>query len=66
MNIFRNPAQRRIRAAWRIILLAILFLVPGLLVLSFIPRLLVALFGRDALAFLGVINGILLVRLQIS
>ena len=60
MNIFYNPAQQRIRAAWRIILLAALFLVPGLLVLSFIPRPLATLFGRDALAFLSVINGILL------
>jgi uncharacterized protein len=60
MNIFYNPAQGRIRAMWRLVLLAILFLVPALLAISVMPRLVAALFGRDALAFLGVINGTLL------
>lgn len=63
MNIFFNPTQRRLRAAWRLLLLIVLFLVPALLMVSVMPRVLRTAWSGAALPFLGVINGVLLVAL---
>jgi membrane protease YdiL (CAAX protease family) len=61
MNVFYNSAQRRIRAAWRLVLLAVLFLAPALLATSAVPQFLAAAWGGKARPYLAVILGLLLV-----
>lgn len=65
MNLFFNSVQRRIRAAWRLVVLAVLFLLPALLTVNTLPRVLRTAWDGAVLPFLGVINGVLLVALMV-